>query len=125
VAEAFGMIWVGGAADGELPRQPDAAPVYPVRSVTVAAPAAELRAALAAEPPPGTDVTEGSAGERGTGELITFKGSGLRVLAGIQDRGDGAASAHIVTTDPDASVRKAMCRWAALVRDHLAAVVLP
>jgi nitrite reductase/ring-hydroxylating ferredoxin subunit len=119
VTESLGMIWIGvGPGDRSVPSAGDPAPLYPVRSVTVAAPAAELRAALAAEPPPGTEIAA-------DGQLITFKGSDLLVLAALQDRGEGSASAHIVTTDPDPSVRTALCRWAALVRDHLAAVVLP
>jgi nitrite reductase/ring-hydroxylating ferredoxin subunit len=138
VVEAVGMIWVAaGSADPALP--PDARPrlrpwprprrraagetVHPVRSITVAAPATALRAALAAALPPGTEITEFSGSS--DGELITFKGPRLRVIAAVQDRGACAASAHIVTTNPDAAVRKALCRWAALVRDHTAAVVLP
>jgi len=93
--------------------------VHPVRSITAPLPAAALRAAIEAALPPGTEIAEGGA------ELIAFKGRDLRVLAGVQDRGDGASSAHIVTTNPDIGLRKALCLWAALVRDHLAAVALP
>jgi nitrite reductase/ring-hydroxylating ferredoxin subunit len=131
VAEALGMIWVGtGPGDTEPPHDavavgsaPDALAageaLHPVRSVTVHAPSTALRAALETTLPPVAEIAAGD------GELITFKGPELRVIAAIQDRGDGAASAHIVTTNPDAAARKALCLWAALVRDHLAAVVLP
>lgn len=125
VAEALGMIWVGtGPGDIALPhdalRHSEA--VHPVRSVTVHAPAAALGSALEATLPPGTETAETT--EAGGG-LVTFKGPAARVTAAIQDRGDGASTAHVVTTDADAAHRKALCLWAALVRDHLAAVVLP
>jgi nitrite reductase/ring-hydroxylating ferredoxin subunit len=123
VAEALGMIWVG-TAPGDTEPPPGAAaalaaPVHPVRSVTVHAPSTALRAALEATLAPGTEIAECD------GELITFKGPELRVIAAIQDRGGRTASAHIVTTNQDVSARKALCLWAALVRDHLTAVVLP
>jgi nitrite reductase/ring-hydroxylating ferredoxin subunit len=131
VAEALGLIWVG-TGPGDTGPPPDAAAVaaavHPVRSVTVHATSAALRAALQATLPPGTEIAEIAEiaeGAAGDGELITFKGPELRVIAAIQDRGGAAASAHIVTTNPDVSARKALCLWAALVRDHLAAVVLP
>jgi nitrite reductase/ring-hydroxylating ferredoxin subunit len=131
VAEALGMIWVGaGPGDTSLPH--DALPktsasgaaeagdaLHAVRSVTVSAPSTALRAALETTLPPGTEIVAGD------GDLIAFKGPDLRVIAAVQDRGDGAASAHIVTTNPDTFVRKALCLWAALVRDHLAAVAVP
>ena len=113
VAESLGMIWVG---DGEPPGHET---VYPVRSITVAAPAAALRAALAATLPPGSELAESS------GAVVTFKGRQVRVLAGIQDRGNGAASAHIVTTSPAAAGRKALATWAMDVRDRLEAVPVP
>jgi nitrite reductase/ring-hydroxylating ferredoxin subunit len=122
-AEALGMIWVGdGPGDSQPPQDAgrDPAAVHPVRSVTAPAPAAALRAALEATPPPGTETAEASAAG-----VITFKGPAGLVLAAIQDRGDGTSTAHIVTTEAAAAPRKALCRWAALVRDHLAAVVLP
>ncbi len=125
VAEVIGMIWVGtGPGETELPHDAAAlaAAVHPVRSITVHAPSTALRAALEATLPPGTEIAEIAEGD---GELITFKGQELRVIAAIQDRGDGAASAHIVTTNVDVSARKALCLRAALVRDHLTAVVLP
>jgi hypothetical protein len=131
VAEALGMIWVGASPDDtELPADavPAAEAVHPVRSVTVGAPAPALRAALEAALPPGTEIAEIAeiaAATRAAGVVITFKGPELRVIAAIQDRGDGAASAHIVTTNPDTGLRKALCLWAVLVRDHLAAVALP
>lgn len=125
VAEVIGMIWVG-ARPGEtgLPHEAAAlaAAVHPVRSITVHAPSAALRAALEVTLPPGTEIAEIAEGDGG---LITFKGPELLVIAAIQDRGDGTASAHIVTTNQDVSARKALCLWAALVRDHVAAVVLP
>jgi nitrite reductase/ring-hydroxylating ferredoxin subunit len=123
VAEVLGLIWVGaGPGETEPPRDAAAVAdaVHPVRSVTVRAPSTALRAALEATPAPGTEITEIT-----EGELITFRGPELRVIAALQDRGDGTSSAHIVTTNPDVSARKALCLWAALVRDHLAAVVLP
>jgi len=123
VTEALGMIWVGtGPGDTALPQEAgrDVEPVHPVRSVTVPAPAPALRAALEATRAPGTETGETS----GDG-VITFKGPAVQVIAAIQDRGDGAATAHIVTTDAGTAHRKALCLWAALVRDHLAAVVLP
>lgn len=123
VAEALGMIWVGPDAAGLLPplagNLAGTERVYPVRSVTVRAPEAPLRAALSATLPPGTEIAEIAGG------IITFKGPGLRVIAAFQDRGDGASSAHVVTTTADPRARKALCLWATLVRDHLAAVVLP
>jgi nitrite reductase/ring-hydroxylating ferredoxin subunit len=123
VTEALGLIWVG---DGPADTRPPAAvhgqqPVYPVRSVTVNAPAAALRAAFESTLPPGAEAAE-SAGQP---DVVTFKGPAGLVIAALQDRGDGAASAHVVTTDPDRAARQALCQWAALVRDHLAAVVLP
>jgi nitrite reductase/ring-hydroxylating ferredoxin subunit len=124
VTEALGMIWVGAtAADTDLPAaaaDPSRA-VYPVRSVTVPAPAAALRTALEATPPPGTDTAEAAQ----AGDVIAFKGPVALVIAAIQDRGDGTATAHVVTTDAGPETRKALCQWAALVRDHLAAVALP
>ncbi len=125
VAEALGMIWVGDdPADNQRPATaPGLPPVYPVRSVTVNAPAAALRAAFESTLPPGAAAVE-SAGPPHPG-IVTFKGSAGLVIVAMQDRGGGAASAHIVSTDADAAARKAMCQWAALVRDHLAAVVLP
>jgi nitrite reductase/ring-hydroxylating ferredoxin subunit len=125
VTEALGMIWVGtGPADTAPPqeavRDPEA--VHPVRSVTAPAPAPALRAALEATLPPGTETAEAT--EAGGG-IVTFKGPAVQVIAAIQDRGDGAAAAHIVTTDAGTAHRKALCLWAALVRDHLAAAVLP
>jgi nitrite reductase/ring-hydroxylating ferredoxin subunit len=151
VAEVLGMIWVGdGPEDKQPPRDPLAPPadlpgtlpgtpsgalrpalaVYPVRSITVPAPAAALRAALEAAQPPGTETVEtsdppGPGPDQPTGGIITFKGRSALVIAAIQDRGDGASSAHVVTTDAGLAARKALCQWAALVRDHLAAVVLP
>jgi nitrite reductase/ring-hydroxylating ferredoxin subunit len=122
-AEALGMIWVGaGPGDTQPPQDTgrDPAAVHPVRSVTVPAPAAALRAALEATPPPGTETAEAAADG-----VITFKGPAGLVIAAIQDRGDGTSSAHIVTTEAGTAPRKALCLWAALVRDHLAAVVLP
>jgi nitrite reductase/ring-hydroxylating ferredoxin subunit len=124
VSEALGMIWVG-TGPGDATPPPAAADasrdVHPVRSVTAPVPAAELRAALEAAPPPGTDSAEVTQ----AGDIITFKGRAALVIAAIQDRGDGTATAHVVTTDPGTEARKALCRWVALVRDHLAAVVLP
>jgi nitrite reductase/ring-hydroxylating ferredoxin subunit len=122
-AEALGMIWVGaGPGDTQPPqdagRGPDA--VHPVRSVTAPAPAAALHAALAATPPPGTEPAEAPAAG-----VIAFQGPAGLVIAAIQDRGDGTSTAHIVSTEAAAAPRKALCLWAALVRDHLAAVVLP
>jgi hypothetical protein len=127
VAEVLGMIWAGtGADDTEPPqdavRDPEA--VHPVRSVTVPVPAPALRAALEATLPPGTETVETTETEAGAG-IVTFKGPAVRVIAAIQDRGDGAATAHIVTTEVATAHRKALCLWAALIRDHLAAVVLP
>jgi hypothetical protein len=90
--------------------------------VTVPAPAPALRAAFAATLPPGTETAEAT--EAGGG-IVTFKGPAAQVTAAIQDRGDGSAAAHVVTTDAGTAHRKALCLWAALVRDHLAAVVLP
>jgi nitrite reductase/ring-hydroxylating ferredoxin subunit len=126
VAEVLGMIWAGtGADDTEPPqdavRDPEA--VHPVRSVTVPVPAPALRAALEATLPPGTETVETTETEAGAG-IVRFKGPAVRVIAAIQDRGDGAATAHIVTTDVGTARRKALCLWAALIRDHLAAVVL-
>jgi phenylpropionate dioxygenase-like ring-hydroxylating dioxygenase large terminal subunit len=130
-AEVLGMIWVGeGPGDTQPPHGAmlDSRDVHPVRSVTVRAPAHALRTALEAALPPGAETAETpqaaetwSAG----GGIITFKGSAALVIAAIQDRGDGTSAAHVVTTDPDRAARKALCEWAALVRDHLAAVVLP
>jgi nitrite reductase/ring-hydroxylating ferredoxin subunit len=123
VAEALGMIWVGTAPDDTRPplhAVPDPGAMQPVRSVTVHAPAAALAAALAATPPPGTETAEAS--EDG---VLTFKGPAVVVVAAVQDRGDGTSTAHIVTTGFDTGTRKALALWAALVRDHLAAVVLP
>jgi nitrite reductase/ring-hydroxylating ferredoxin subunit len=131
VAEALGMIWVG-TSPGDT-RPPHAAAIggapaggallHPVRSVTVRAPASALRAAFETTPPPGTIAAETTALD--DGGVITFTGQALRVIAAIQDRGDGAATAHLVTTDAGAAQRQGLCEWAALVRDHLAAVVLP
>lgn len=112
-AEALGMIWVGDGAP------PEDELVYPVRSITVPVPAAALRGALEGSLPPGTEIAETG------GHLVTFKGRQFRVLAGIQDRGDGAASAHIVTTGPGASGRKVLAAWATTVRDRLEAVAIP
>jgi hypothetical protein len=125
VAEALGMIWVGtGPGDIALPHEAlrHLEAVHPVRSATVHAPAAALGSALEATLPPGTETAETT--EAGGG-LVTFKGPAARVLVAIQDRGDGASTAHVVTTDADTAHRRALCLWAALVRDHLAAVVLP
>ena len=119
------LVWVGlGPGDTAPPLDavPDAGALHPVRSVTVAVPAAALRGALAETVPPGADAAE--VAEAGDG-LITFKGPDVRVVAALQGRGQGSSSAHIVTTEPDAAYRKALCQWAALVRDHLAAAVLP
>jgi nitrite reductase/ring-hydroxylating ferredoxin subunit len=115
VAEALGMIWVGDGAP------PGDALVWPVRSITVPAPAAALRGALERSLPPGTEIAETA------GDLVTFRGRQFRVLAGIQDRGGGTASAHIVTTGPGASGRKVLAAWAADVRDRLVlkAVTVP
>jgi nitrite reductase/ring-hydroxylating ferredoxin subunit len=126
VAEALGMLWVGeGAGDTTPPGSenglPDAA-VHPVRSVTVRAPAPQLRAAFAAMPPPGTQPAH--AVRAGDG-IVTFSGPALRVYAAIQDRGDASSSAHLVTSAAAVEQRRELCLWAALVRDHLAAVVLP
>lgn len=115
VAEALGMIWVGDGEPPEPPELPDHEAVSPVRSVTVRAPAVLLRATLEATLPPGTELAESG------GELVTFKGRQVRVVAGIQDRGNGTASAHIVTTCPDAAGRKALAAWAMDVRDRLEA----
>jgi nitrite reductase/ring-hydroxylating ferredoxin subunit len=114
VAETLGMIWVG---DGPLPGPPEDELVYPVRSITVPAPAAALRGALDGSLPPGTEIAETRGG------LVMFKGRRFRVLAGIQDRGDGTATAHIVTSGPGASGRKVLAAWAADVRDRLEAAV--
>jgi nitrite reductase/ring-hydroxylating ferredoxin subunit len=125
VAEVLGMIWVGaGPGDTAPPHDAvcDPGAVHPVRSVTVPAPAPALRAALESTPPPGTETAETTGADY---SVVTFKGPAVRVVAAIQDRGDGAAAAHVVTTDPGTAHRKALCLWAALVRDHLAAVVLP
>lgn len=125
VAEALGMIWVGThPGDTEPPQAVAGMPetVYPVRSITVPASAAELHAAIEASAPPGTETAEVAEADSA---VITFKGPALRVVAAIQDRGGQAASAHFVTTESDGSLRKELCLWAALVRDHLAAVVLP
>jgi nitrite reductase/ring-hydroxylating ferredoxin subunit len=124
LTEALGMIWVGADAGDTAFPSAAADPsrsVYPVRSVTVPAPAAALRTALEATPPPGTDTAEAAQ----AGDVIAFKGPAALVIAGIQDRGDGTATAHVVTTDAGTEARKALCQWAALVRDHLAAVTLP
>jgi nitrite reductase/ring-hydroxylating ferredoxin subunit len=126
VAEALGLIWVGaGPGDTQLPPglPRDAGAVYPVRSITVHAPPAALLAALEAAPPPGAETAEAT--QAAGGGIVTFKGTLALVVAAIQDRGDGAASAHVVTTEADPAVRQGLCRWAALIRDHLAAVVLP
>jgi nitrite reductase/ring-hydroxylating ferredoxin subunit len=130
VTEALGMIWVGaGPADTRPP--PGAAgragEMHPVRSVTVHAPAAALRAAFEATLPPGTETAETAetADACGTGGIVTFNGPSALVIAAIQDRGDGTSSAHVVSADADPAARRALCLWAALVRDHLAAVVLP
>jgi nitrite reductase/ring-hydroxylating ferredoxin subunit len=135
VAEALGMIWVGaGPADSEPPAAArDLQGVYPVRSVTVHAPAAALLAAFTATLPPATETAETSetaeaaelADSPGPGGIITFKGPAALVIAAIQDRGDGTSTAHVVSTDASQAARRALCLWAALVRDHLAAVVLP
>lgn len=121
VAEALGMVWVGTGPDDTRP--PDEGPdhLYPVRSVTVRAPAAALCAALEESLPPGTQAAETSE----AGGVVTFKGPAVRVIAAIQDRGDGASAAHVVTTDASPPARRELCLWAALVRDHLAAVLLP
>jgi nitrite reductase/ring-hydroxylating ferredoxin subunit len=122
-AEALGMIWVGTGPDDTrppLPAVPDPGTVHPVRSVTAPAPAAALAAALEATPPPGTETAETA-----QDGMLTFKGPAVVVVAAIQDRGDGTSTAHVVSTGFDPQTRQALCRWAALVRDHLAAVVLP
>jgi nitrite reductase/ring-hydroxylating ferredoxin subunit len=135
VTEALGMIWVGTSPGDNQP--PDAAAIgdapaggvlHPVRSVTVRAPASALRAAFETTPPPGAMATETTALD--DGGVITFTGPALRVIAAIQDRGASvsghrAATAHLVTTDAGAVQRQGLCEWAALVRDHLGAVVLP
>jgi nitrite reductase/ring-hydroxylating ferredoxin subunit len=136
VAEALGMIWVGTSpGDTQPPRAAaigdalaDGAVLRPVRSVTVRAPVSALRAAFEATPPPGMVATETTALD--DGGVVTFTGQALHVIAAIQDRGasdDGhrAATAHLVTTDAGAAQRQGLCEWAALVRDHLAAMVLP
>jgi hypothetical protein len=125
------MIWVGdGPGDTQPPHGAmlDQQEVHPVRSVTVRAPAHALRLALEATLPPGAETAETpqaaetwSAG----GGIITFKGAAALVIAAIQERGDGTSAAHVVTTDADLAARRALCEWAALVRDHLAAAVLP
>jgi hypothetical protein len=97
-------------------------PLYPVRSITVQAPVAELCAAFAATLAPGTHDAATTPGGDG---IITFQGPAVRVIAALQDRGDGSSAAHLVTTDSGIAPRQALCQWAALVRDHLAAVVLP
>jgi nitrite reductase/ring-hydroxylating ferredoxin subunit len=131
VAEALGMIWVGaGPADSEPPAAArDLQGVYPVRSVTVHATAAALLAAFATTLPPATETAETAetepADSPGPGAIITFKGPAALVIAAIQDRGDGTSTAHVVSTDASQAARRALCLWAALVRDHLAAVVLP
>jgi nitrite reductase/ring-hydroxylating ferredoxin subunit len=136
VTEALGMIWVG-TSPGDTQPPPAAAigdapasglVLHPVRSVTVRAPASALHAAFETTPPPGTTATETTALD--DGGVITFTGQALRVIAAIQDRGAGvdghrAATAHLVTTDAGAAQRQGLCEWAALVRDHLAAIVLP
>jgi nitrite reductase/ring-hydroxylating ferredoxin subunit len=125
VAEAAGIVWVGtGPGDTAPPLDavPDAGAVHSVRSVTVAAPVAALRGALAETVPPGAEAAEVAGAGDG---LITFKGPAVRVIAALQGRGQGSSSAHIVTTDPGVAYRKALCQWAALVRDHLDAVMLP
>ena len=124
LAETLGMIWVGiGPQDDQPPhaavRHPQ--PVYPVRSITAAASADALRAALEATLPPGTETAETTQAPG----IIVFKGPATEVIAAIQDRGDGATSAHVVTTDPGPAARRSLCLWAALVRDHLAAVAVP
>jgi nitrite reductase/ring-hydroxylating ferredoxin subunit len=125
VAEALGMIWVGtGPGDSRPPSAAASVPpaVHPVRSISVRAPARALRAALVAAPPPGTQPADTTlAGDA----LIAFDGPAVGVIAAIQDRGDGSAAAHLVTTGASPAARRALCEWAALVRDHLAAVVLP
>ena len=135
VAEVLGMIWVGdGPDDAQPPHAPLAGPlaVHPVRSITVPAPASALRAALEAARPPGTETVETTEPPLSphpphppAGGIITFKGPSTLVIAAIQDRGDGTSTAHVVATDPGRAARRALCQWAALVRDHLAAVVLP
>ena len=123
VAEALGVIWVGvvpGASVAPAGAARADATFYPVRSVTALAPAQELRTAVEVTPPQGAENVETSA----DGLIVTFRGPAL-VLAMIQDRGDGASTAHLVTTESGAAYRKALCQWAALVRDHLAAVVVP
>jgi hypothetical protein len=126
-AEALGMIWVGaGPADTEPPAAArDHRGVYPVRSVTVHAPAPALLAAFAATLPPGSETAETAELTDSPGGIITFKGPAALVVAAIQDRGDGTSTAHVVSADASQAARRALCLWAALVRDHLAAVVLP
>jgi nitrite reductase/ring-hydroxylating ferredoxin subunit len=124
LAEALGMIWVGAGPQDSQPPHAAAGhpqPVYPVRSITAAAAPDALRAALEATLPPGTETAETAQ----TPGIIVFKGPATEVIAAIQDRGDGAASAHVVTTSSDPAARRALCLWAALVRDHLAAVAVP
>jgi nitrite reductase/ring-hydroxylating ferredoxin subunit len=133
VAEALGLIWVGTSPGDTRPPHPAALglaeavggtlPVHPVRSVTVRAPASALRAAFESTPPPVAVTAETTALD--DGGIVTFTGPALTLIAAIQDRGDGSATAHLVTTDAGAARRQELCEWAALVRDHLAAVVLP
>ncbi len=124
LAEALGMIWVGASPRDSQPphaaaRHPQ--PVHPVRSITAAATPEALRAALEAALPPGTETAETTEAPG----IIVFKGPTTEVIAAIQDRGDGTTSAHVVTTEPDPAVRRSLSLWAALVRDHLAAVAVP
>jgi nitrite reductase/ring-hydroxylating ferredoxin subunit len=117
VAESLGMIWAGMSRDA-IPLPPDLA-VYPVRSITVRASADDLRRGLEDRPPPGTAL------RRAEGPLITFDGPGARVVAGIQDRTDESASAHVVTTGASPVLRRELCAWAVGVRAHLEAVSVP
>jgi phenylpropionate dioxygenase-like ring-hydroxylating dioxygenase large terminal subunit len=125
-AEALGMIWVGAAPADSRPPAAAASlsgTVHPVRSITVRAPVSALRAALEAAPPPGNWNTRAPAADG----IITFDGDrpAVRLIAALQDRGDGSSAAHLVTTEAGTASRRDLCAWAALVRDHLAAVVLP
>ncbi len=125
VTEALGMIWVGTSADDTTPPV-SAGTLHPVRSVTVPAPGPALRTTLEATPPPGTrTATHAADGSMITFDGAVFDGPAARVIAAIQERGDGTSAAHVVSADADPAVRKALCGWAALVRDHLTAVVLP
>ena len=130
VAEALGMIWVGTApGDTEPPRGAAAlaAAVHPVRSVTVHAPATALRAALRGRPAARHRDRRDSRRPRRFRPAASSRSRARRRSSSPRSRTavTARASAHIVSADADAAARKALCLWAALVRDHLAAVVLP